>query len=289
MKPESARILISGCHDVPGTVWLDDVKFGIRDQNQGEFENSGEAPQSVVTLVQDGFEAYPDGELPAIGGWLTELDILPKLPGGFSNETGSTYIVDNKEHSSGSRSFKLESLWGWPVVAAKSLALPERIPYGASDGMFKIEEAGESPSAVRGEGGEKTARTDRIQDRPKLKDKKAPEDSEGGDPYYFYSFDGKLMAAYDDSGNCLSDFIYMGNRFVADYRPQESRYYYYTSDQINSFRMITDDAGTVVYSTTFDPFGGIEKAWVSTYDPALKFSNKEREPAYEMDYFKARR
>jgi len=96
------------------------------------------------------------------------------------------------------------------------------------------------------------------------------------------------MAEYDDSGNCISDFIYMGNRLVAEYRPQESAYYYYASDQINSTRMITDDAGTVVYSTTFDPFGGIEKAWVSTYDPVMKFSGKEREPANEMDYFGAR-
>jgi RHS repeat-associated protein len=96
------------------------------------------------------------------------------------------------------------------------------------------------------------------------------------------------MAEYDDGGNCLSDFIYMGNRLVAEYRPQESKYYYYASDQINSIRMITDDAGTVVYSTTFDPFGGIEKAWVSTYDPVMKFSGKEREPANEMDYFGAR-
>jgi RHS repeat-associated protein len=96
------------------------------------------------------------------------------------------------------------------------------------------------------------------------------------------------MAEYDDSGNCISDFIYMGNRLVAEYRPQESAYYYYASDQINSTRMITDDAGTVVYSTTFDPFGGIEKAWVSTYDPVMIFSGKEREPANEMDYFGAR-
>jgi len=75
---------------------------------------------------------------------------------------------------------------------------------------------------------------------------------------------------------------------VAEYRPQESVYYYYTSDQINSTRMIADDTGTVVHSTTFDPFGGIEKAWVSTYDPTLQFSGKEREPANEMDYFGAR-
>lgn len=75
---------------------------------------------------------------------------------------------------------------------------------------------------------------------------------------------------------------------MAEYRPQEAKYYYYNSDQINSTRMVTDSTGAAVYSVTFDPFGGIQKTWVSTYDPVLKFSGKEREPSNEMDYFGAR-
>jgi len=214
--------------------------------------------------------------------------LLPGLVGKFMMENGNTSLIDTTEHSSGSRSFKLESRWGWPVAVAKSFDLPYIAPYDLSDGSFRIEAVGEPWDSLK-----KTERItgvekDKNQTQTKPKEKKSPEEPEGGDPYYIYSFDGKLMAEYDDSGSCLSDFIYMRNRLVAEYRPQESVYYYYTSDQINSTRMITDDTGTVVHSTTFDPFGGIEKAWVSTYDPALKFSGKERELANEMDYFGAR-
>ena len=35
--------------------------------------------------------------------------------------------------------------------------------------------------------------------------------------YYLYSFDGKLLRQYDVSGVLLKDFIYMGNRLVAEY------------------------------------------------------------------------
>ncbi len=64
--------------------------------------------------------------------------------------------------------------------------------------------------------------------------------------------------------------------------------YYYTSDQINSTRIITDSTGTVVYSALFDPYGGMQKQWVNTYSPSLKFSGKERESKSELDYFGAR-
>jgi RHS repeat-associated protein len=80
----------------------------------------------------------------------------------------------------------------------------------------------------------------------------------------------------------------MGNRLIAEYRPQEGKYYYYTSDQINSTRIVTNDSGAVVYAAAHDPFGGIQKTWTSTYDPSLKFSGKERDAESGLDYFGAR-
>ena len=80
----------------------------------------------------------------------------------------------------------------------------------------------------------------------------------------------------------------MGNKLLAEYQPVIAKYYYYTSDQINSTRIITDSTGTVVYSAVFDPFGGMQKEWVNTYSPSLKFSGKERESKSELDYFGAR-
>jgi len=51
---------------------------------------------------------------------------------------------------------------------------------------------------------------------------------------------------------------------------------------------VTDSSGTVVYAAAHEPYGGIQKTWVTTYDPALKFSGKQRDAESELDYFGAR-
>jgi RHS repeat-associated protein len=106
--------------------------------------------------------------------------------------------------------------------------------------------------------------------------------------YYLHDHSGRLLAEYDQSGSCVKDYINLKNRLLAEYLLIGSKYYYYTSDQINSTRIITDSSGAVVYSAVFDPYGGMQKQWVNTYDPKLKFSGKEREGSSEMDYFGAR-
>ncbi|MCK4764118.1 MAG: RHS repeat-associated core domain-containing protein [Candidatus Aminicenantes bacterium] len=106
--------------------------------------------------------------------------------------------------------------------------------------------------------------------------------------YYIWSFDGKLMAEYDHSGICVKEYIYFGNKLVAEYLPVEGKYYYHLGDQINSTRIVTDDAGSVVYSAAHGPFGDVQKTWVNTYDPKQKFSGKERETYSDLDYFGAR-
>jgi RHS repeat-associated protein len=69
---------------------------------------------------------------------------------------------------------------------------------------------------------------------------------------------------------------------------QTGKYYYYMSDQINSNRIVTDDTGTIVHSSAHGPYGEIQKTWINTYDPKLKFSGKEREAYSGLDYFGAR-
>jgi RHS repeat-associated protein len=103
-----------------------------------------------------------------------------------------------------------------------------------------------------------------------------------------HSFYSKLLAEYDATGTCQKDYIYMGGKLITEYQPVIAKYYYYASDQINSTRIITDSAGAVVYSAVFDPYGGMQKQWVNTYQPSLKFSGKERESGSELDYFGAR-
>lgn len=106
--------------------------------------------------------------------------------------------------------------------------------------------------------------------------------------YYIYAFDGRLLAEYDVYGNCLKEYIYMGSRLVAEYDPATSQYYYYTQDQIGSTRIVTDDAGAVVYAAAHDPYGGIQQTWTNAFDPKRKFSDKERDEETGLDYFGAR-
>ncbi|MCX6571784.1 MAG: RHS repeat-associated core domain-containing protein [Candidatus Aminicenantes bacterium] len=107
--------------------------------------------------------------------------------------------------------------------------------------------------------------------------------------FYLYSFDGKLLQPYNVYGVLLKDYIYMGDRLIAEYDHVGSRYLYYTPDQINSTRVVTDNTGTVVYSVTYDPYGGVQiPDQYNTIDPLPKFSGKERDEESEFDYFGAR-
>lgn len=106
--------------------------------------------------------------------------------------------------------------------------------------------------------------------------------------YYIHTHDGRLLAEYDDTGACVRDYIYFGNRLIAECQPSTNKTYYYTADQINSVRIVTDSSGSLVYSTIFDPYGGQQKIWVSTFQPFLEFSGKERERNSGLDYFGAR-
>ena len=106
--------------------------------------------------------------------------------------------------------------------------------------------------------------------------------------FYVYAFDGRLLAEYDVLGLLVREYIYFGGQLVAEYRNQESRLLYYASDQINSTRIVTDNNGTVVYSAAHEPYGGIQKTWVSSYDPSLKFSGQQRDAESDLDYFGAR-
>ena len=93
---------------------------------------------------------------------------------------------------------------------------------------------------------------------------------------------------YDGYGVCLREYIYIGAKMVADYQPQTGKYYYYTIDQIGSTRIVTDDAGNIVYAAAHDPYGGVQQTWVNTFNPELKFSGKEQDTESGLYYFGAR-
>jgi hypothetical protein len=65
--------------------------------------------------------------------------------------------------------------------------------------------------------------------------------------FYIYSFDGKLLQMYDVFGTLLKDYIQMGDRLIAEYDHVGSRFLYYTPDQINSTRVVTEDHKRLVW------------------------------------------
>jgi len=107
--------------------------------------------------------------------------------------------------------------------------------------------------------------------------------------YYIYSYDGKLLAEYNEDNQCIREYIYLENKLFAEYRPQSDKYFYYTNDQINSTRVVTDEDGNVVYSATYSPFGKkIQSSQTVDEAPNSQFSGKEREERTSLDYFGAR-
>jgi RHS repeat-associated protein len=97
-----------------------------------------------------------------------------------------------------------------------------------------------------------------------------------------------LLAEYNGAGECVKEYIYLGSKLAAEYSPPDNQFYYYTTDQINSSKLITDDSGTVVYHAAHGPYGDIQKTFINTKDPNPKFSGKEREAYSNLDYFGAR-
>ena len=201
--------------------------------------------------------------------------------------------------------------------------MPEKAPFGISEGTFAIVEGtgdeernseeqdlqdsrrsggkrtGERDYVLRNKQLLKSSSQERVTSRLKSDDK-ATGSAETSDEntvkilsayppgsYYIYSFDGKLMAEYNASGLLVRDYIYIGNQLVAEYKG--TTYYYYSSDQVNSTRIVTDNSGTVVYSAAYDPYGGIQQTWGNpTYTPTMKFSGKERDVESGLDYYGAR-
>ncbi|HNS04758.1 MAG TPA: hypothetical protein PKH53_01975 [Candidatus Saccharicenans sp.] len=52
---------------------------------------------------------------------------------------------------------------------------------------------------------------------------------------------------------------------MAEYQPQTGQIYYYTSDQVNSTRVVRDQNGVRVFAAVYDPYGGIQKIWENSY------------------------
>jgi RHS repeat-associated protein len=235
-------------------------------------------------------------------------------------EKSETY-VDGDDSVTGLRSLIISADEPVEITLIKPLDVPATAPFGVSDGNFAI---GEAPANANEKTLSRSRVLDRLRrDADKGRTRREDESALGnvarppeeaaysprtvtsgaasgasgkstkfmsaapvGD-YYIYSFDGKLLQVYDIYGTLLKDFVYMGNRLVAEYDHANARLLYYTPDQINSTRVLTDGVGNVVYTATYDPYGNA-RIETGSVDSLLKFSGKERDTESQLDYFGGR-
>jgi RHS repeat-associated protein len=298
-------------------VWMDNLAVRFRDRSR---MLAGVSEATYEPVVGDAFDRYFTGEFPLPGGWLFHLPVdqagedrrltddasLSKADSGLAqaDQTAASSIqpstfanIDNAERVTPVRSFKFKLVNASSAVISKCFQIPSRWPYDVSSANFSISAVDEiaqimdkmvadwTSSKVKKGGSNETSTTSASsQSSSAMSTLSVPRTGS----YYIYTFDGRLLAEYDLYGTCLRDYIYMGNRLVAEFVPPSGQYYYYTQDKIGSTRVVTNDTGTVVYSEAHDPYGGIQKTWVNDFDPKRKFSDKERDQETGLDYFGAR-
>jgi RHS repeat-associated protein len=307
--------------DLPRAIeaWMDDLEVELQGQT---IKAPEEWPSIDSPIVRDMFDPYASGGFPALGGWAVGEEVPNEATAEGAPEAGQVValatdpqgifpaFIDDSEFLSPLKALKLEQPEGSSCLIMKRIALPETIPYNISLSSFAITtgDVGIAPdeidSSIEGNdvlsdasAGVAEAGLDKI--GLSVPAAESPAVETGGtalmtlsDPrdgcFYIYAFDGRLLAEYDIYGECLKDYIYMGARLVAEYKPAAAQYFYYSQDQIGSTRVVTNDAGAVVYAEAHDPYGGIQKTWVNTFDPKRKFSDKERDEETGLDYFGAR-
>jgi RHS repeat-associated protein len=211
--------------------------------------------------------------------------------------TKGEMIVESNQKETGLKHLSIKPFEGEQVTVVKTINVPVDFPFDVSDKTFKIrynDDMYDDAAAFDvypghgGSGGSSnnfySSSTNTFSNRTQ----RISRTSELFNTYYIYSFDGKLLAEYDHNGNCIRDYVYFGNLLLAEYKPQTNEFFYYMPDQVNSTRIILNENREVVFSEAYGPYGDVQKTWINTYDPKLKFSRKEREGYSDLDYFGAR-
>jgi len=303
----------------PFEAWLDDLEVEFQDQT---IKSPEEWPSIDRPIVREMFDPYASGGFPGMGGWAVGEEAPNEVTAEAAPEAGQAdalatdlqgifpAFIDDSEFLSPLKALKLGRPESGSLLIMKRIDFPETMPYDISLSSFAITtgDVGIAPdeidSSIEGNdvlsdasSGVAETGLDKLGLSVPAAESSAGE--AGGtalmtlsDPregcFYIYSFDGRLLAEYDIYGECLKDYIYMGARLVAEFKPATSQYFYYTQDQIGSTRVVTNDAGAVVYAEAHDPYGGIQKTWVNNFEPKRKFSDKERDEESGLDYFGAR-
>jgi RHS repeat-associated protein len=288
----SSTLSFAGGNASAEGIRFDDIRVGMSsDPNHRE--------RDFFCLFNDSFQEYPGGGMfRKSSGWYTTL--TGKKVKKTTPDQGQVYLSSIPALRKRFLIIKPGTGTGEGPIAVKTLDFPPNNVFDISDSIFEIRanKSGKKALAYKGIAGSFGRGPNDSSQQSNLTtghsknsipvSRRMETTPAMTDTYYIYSYDGKLMAEYDHDGNCIRDYIYLGNRLIAEYFPQTDTFYYYMNDQINSTRIVTDDTGTIVHSSAHGPYGEKQKTWINTYDPKLKFSGKEREAYSDLDYFGAR-
>ena len=231
-------------------------------------KNAIRAAAGRIRLFIDDFESYGTAEeYLRDGGWVSLLSSADKGGGTASSplnrllseywaprrvkaERGD-FAVDEEDSVSGLRSLRMEKAENGPTVMTKIFSLPLRAPFAVSEKAFAVVDREADAGSVRRQDRGSLRRSGDLARasgeaasplNPGIK-VAGPEGAGGGEmgvlsvsptgTYYIYAFDGRMLAEYNGLGICVRDYITMGGKLIAEYRPQENSYFYYATDQIS--------------------------------------------------------
>ncbi|MCP4154565.1 MAG: hypothetical protein GY757_42975, partial [bacterium] len=213
---------------------IDDISVKVLSLNE-------EKEELLMTLFTEEFEGYEEGVFSnqkffrGSRGAARHGRVINPPGGGQKSPLGRRrHLSIKKDNVNGNKLLRLEGSPDQKLILTKEFSLPEKYPFDTSDKTFKIVYNNDMVNTHM-----QSSRSGR-QDEP-AEAYNGP--SSGGETpgtagdgaleytYYIHSFDGKLLAEYDQNGNCQRDYIYAGNRLIAEYRPQTNAYYYYNNDQ----------------------------------------------------------
>ncbi|MDX2040804.1 MAG: RHS repeat-associated core domain-containing protein [Acidobacteriota bacterium] len=99
----------------------------------------------------------------------------------------------------------------------------------------------------------------------------------------------KVAMEVDANANVQRAYVYLNNKLIA-LQSTDGNFYWAHADHLNSGRMLTSTAGSMVYRADFDPFGQLTYEWSASGNSNLnsrKFTGFERD-ATGLDYAQAR-
>ena len=107
----------------------------------------------------------------------------------------------------------------------------------------------------------------------------------GKSQYYLYGDSNLPLLELDADGSFRSTHVFANGHRIATFK--DDQIYYFTSDELENTRWVTDSTGNIVQSLAFDPFGNTDLE-VGSLDNDYRFAGREYDEESGLIYFGAR-